>query len=213
MCERKRKKRNKEKSIKNFSTICKHRKLYLKVLCITIEYIDNRVIRLKSIRTRLIGRLKMQKVEQLWWSRSGEKKRQRLQKDPFVLHTTCTVYTQHVPYTRKFVCKRERMCVTREKDWEGGGRGREEKKERKNIATQGMKCRKNRIETWSRALGALSTSRLGSPCRHLRDVMWGNSWSLFSYLVCSLATFAFCERGNLSLSLSLLSRDFPLLLF
>lgn len=88
-------------------------------------------------------------------------------------------------------------------------RGKEGGKEEKNIAIQGMKYQKNRIETWLRTLGALSTSRLGSPCRHLRDVMWGNSWSLFSYLVCSLTTFAFRERGNLSH----LPRDFPLLLF
>lgn len=92
----------------------------------------------------------------------------------------------------KFVRKREQMCTM----WRE--REREEEEKEKNITAQGMKCRENRIETWSRALRALSTSRLGSPCRHLRDVTRGNSWSLFSYLVCSPTTFAFRERGNLS---------------
>lgn len=43
----------------------------------------------------------------------------------------------------------------------------------------------------SRVLGALSTCPLGSPCRHLRDVTRGNSWSLLFYLARGRTTLHF----------------------
>lgn len=80
-----------------------------------------------------------------------------------------------------------------------GGWEREREREREYSA-QRMKYWKNRIETWSRTLRALSTSRLSSPYRHLHDVMWGNSWSLFSYLVFAVWPLLHFARGETSLT-------------